>query len=463
MIGHTSLPDEEEALSQNAASHRSIRVLTTALGFAVLMLMGVLACALHPLPSHASEELSASWSHAFSPIVGIRPAGKSGSASAHPMRPLQAVISGSRPASLQVVKSSRAQVSRFTERQSGSSQVDFPKVYVTPDSKLKTQDALQFYLRSMPGDLLTREQEVILGRRVQKLVRWDAMLDVLEGRWLEHPYLLEEPALSELRPLGRQATMEEWAKACGFENVDEFSDELRKGRDAKDTLITANQRLVVSIAKRWRFHSGSLTFGDLIQEGTLGLVRAIEKFDPERGCKFSTYATSWIKQALGRAIENKGQLIRLPPHLHLSLRALTKAIDEISTKQGRAPTDAELMERLQISEQKLEKLLGQRTKGRPISIEQLPHWKPPIDTRPLPGEADFLASELDAWMQTLPAAEFDLVQLRFGLGDDDAMSYKDVANRVGITPSSAAAGVRRALRKMRRQDHMYKGLRDYIN
>lgn len=152
-------------------------------------------------------------------------------------------------------------------------------------------DALAFYLRTVAKvDLLKPHEEVVLGRQIQKGVAYENTRDHLQ---LMHGY---EP------------TNEEWAVALGMDQ-EELSKELARASKAKMAMLAANLRLVVSVAKRYRFQK--LSFQDLIQEGTFGLVKAAEKFDPERGFKFSTYATWWIKQSIMRGIADQVCLLLL--------------------------------------------------------------------------------------------------------------------------------------------------------
>lgn len=328
-----------------------------------------------------------------------------------------------------------------------------------------SSDALSYYLKSLTSDLLTSEEVVVLTRCVQKLVRWEAILDVLEGRVLDSPSVLGGHGLTSL---GRKATRHEWAKACGFDNVREFEDALRRGREARETMILSNLRMVVWIAKSFRFSCGSMTFLDLIREGTLGLVRAVENFDPERGFKFSTYAYPSIKHALMNSIANDARIIRLPAHFQSQVRALTEAVNELSARTGRSPTDAELMERLKISDEKL--ALLQRSRMAPISIEGMPwievHALDLIaaDKKALPGEVEFmnalLKTEVDTLLQVLPPREMSMLQLRFGLGDFDAMTYREIGDHFSISSERARQIVHGALEKLKKLAH--RDLEDYI-
>ncbi|CAN0148241.1 unnamed protein product, partial [Scytosiphon promiscuus] len=177
-------------------------------------------------------------------------------------------------------------------------------------------------------DLLKPHEEVVLGRQIQKGVAYENTRDHLQ---LMHGY---EP------------TNEEWAIALGMDQ-EELSKELARASKAKMAMLAANLRLVVSVAKRYRFQK--LSFQDLIQEGTFGLVKAAEKFDPERGFKFSTYATWWIKQSIMRGIADQSRVIRLPVHVHDFLNRVRKATIEMTDKNGKLPTDEELARHLEVT------------------------------------------------------------------------------------------------------------------
>lgn len=181
--------------------------------------------------------------------------------------------------------------------------------------------------------LLTREEEVVLGRRVAVLMR-------IEG----HHQELEES-------LGRQPNRTEWAVAAGYASERELLHALKTGKRAKAQMTASNLRLVFSIAKR--YPQRGLSFLDLCQEGTFGLIRAVEKFDPDRGYKFSTYATDWIRDRIMTAL-NRQPHIRLPDHVLLDMarakRMRTKLVEEL----GRDPTDAEIATLAGVSCERLE-------------------------------------------------------------------------------------------------------------
>ncbi len=168
----------------------------------------------------------------------------------------------------------------------------------------------------------------------------------------------EERRLELQEQLGRSPTNEEWASVLGLETVKQLNSALYKGRVAKRKMIRSNLRLVVSIAKRYL--NRGVPFLDLIQEGAIGLNRAAEKFDPNKGYKFSTYAYWWIRQAITRTIANDARTIRLPIHIVEKLNKLKKAQRTLKQTLQRNPTEAELAQELDITADQLHQLLQLR-------------------------------------------------------------------------------------------------------
>ena len=183
-------------------------------------------------------------------------------------------------------------------------------------------DLVRSYLRDIGRvPLLTHEQEITLGRQVQELMDLESLESELQSK------AGEKPSLDQL------------AKASGLSSM-QLKRKLQHGRRAKERMVAANLRLVVSVAKKYTKRNMELL--DLIQEGTIGLVRGVEKFDPARGYKFSTYAYWWIRQGITRAIAEKSRTIRLPIHITEMLNKLKKGQRELSQELGRTPTVTEL-------------------------------------------------------------------------------------------------------------------------
>ena len=186
-------------------------------------------------------------------------------------------------------------------------------------------DLVRSYLRDIGRvPLLSHEQEITLGRQVQELMAIEEQREELR-----------------LRAGGEDPTDDQLAEAAGITSQ-QLKKRLRSGQRAKERMVAANLRLVVSVAKKYTKRNMELL--DLIQEGTIGLVRGVEKFDPTRGYKFSTYAYWWIRQGITRAIAEKSRTIRLPIHITETLNKLKKGQRELSQELGRTPTVTELAE-----------------------------------------------------------------------------------------------------------------------
>jgi len=244
----------------------------------------------------------------------------------------------------------------------------------------------------------------------------------------------------------------EWVRRVGAAD--------RAAADARNDFVKANLRLVVSIARR--FNHGRMSLADLIQEGNLGLMKAVERYDYRRGFRFSTYASWWIRHAISRALADKGREIRLPVHMIDAQHRLAKARRELTAKLGRTPTSAELAEATQMPEDKIEKMrtwvLDQSISiDRPVGDEdgrvlgevlEDPDREEISPTRDLETEA--MTSEIRAILRSLKPIEADILRQRFGLDDDQELTLKEIGEKYNLSRERIRQLQEQALHKMRR-------------
>jgi RNA polymerase primary sigma factor len=266
----------------------------------------------------------------------------------------------------------------------------------------------------------------------------------------------------------RPPTYAEWATAISPDmNVTELKKQIRRSLRAKSALTESNVRLVISIAKRYQ--NRGLSFQDLSQEGILGLTRACEKFDPERGFRFSTYATWWIKQSIMRAIADQGRTIRLPVHIHDQLNSLRKSERDMKAELGRDPSPAEVSAKTGLTLEKLEFL--NRVSQNAISMETelksskakgssagegggggltLGDLMGDPDQKPVDQAAyQMLKDDISRLICTLNSREQAVVRMRFGLDDGKAKTLEEIGKRFSVTRERIRQIEARALHKLR--------------
>ncbi|MBE9153892.1 RNA polymerase sigma factor RpoD [Cyanobium sp. LEGE 06113] len=300
-----------------------------------------------------------------------------------------------------------------------------------------TEDSIRVYLQEIGRIRLLRpDEEIELARKIADLLHLEELASQFEADHGHHPDNKEWAVLVEMPPI-------------------KFRRRLMLGRRAKEKMVQSNLRLVVSIAKKYM--NRGLSFQDLIQEGSLGLIRAAEKFDHEKGYKFSTYATWWIRQAITRAIADQSRTIRLPVHLYETISRIKKTTKTLSQEFGRKPTEEEIAESMEMTIEKLRFIA--KSAQLPISLET------PIGKEEDSRLGDFieadienpeqdvaknlLREDLEGVLATLSPRERDVLRLRYGLDDGRMKTLEEIGQIFDVTRERIRQIEAKALRKLR--------------
>lgn len=318
-------------------------------------------------------------------------------------------------------------------------------------NKTEHDDAVGAFFKEMARyPLLKADEEVELARRVRFLEEVRELQAALHLKLGQEPTKLE--VASELEMTEKQ-----------------LENRLYQGRVAKRKMIRSNLRLVVSIAKRYL--NRGVPFLDLIQEGAMGLNRATEKFDPDKGYKFSTYAYWWIRQAITRAIANDARTIRLPIHIVEKLNKLKKAQRELKQKLCRNPTEGEMAEALEISVQQLRQL--QQLRRQALSLNHRVGKEEDTELMDLLEDEDNLSPEAkmnenmmrqEIWEvlgDVLTPREKDVISLRYGLTTSEPCTLEEVGNMFNLSRERVRQIQSKAMRKLRRP-HIAKRLKGWL-
>ncbi len=312
----------------------------------------------------------------------------------------------------------------------------------TAKKKHYTEDSIRLYLQEIGRiRLLRADEEIELARKIADLLELERIRDRISEQ------LNCDPEDLERQP-------EPWATEVKM-TLPAFRHRLFVGRRAKEKMVQSNLRLVVSIAKKYM--NRGLSFQDLIQEGSLGLIRAAEKFDHEKGYKFSTYATWWIRQAITRAIADQSRTIRLPVHLYETISRIKKTTKLLSQEMGRKPTEEEIAERMEMTIEKLRFIA--KSAQLPISLET------PIGKEEDSRLGDFIESDgetpedqvskhllredLETVLCTLSPRERDVLKLRYGLDDGRMKTLEEIGQIFNVTRERIRQIEAKALRKLR--------------
>ncbi|MEH2210960.1 RNA polymerase sigma factor, RpoD/SigA family [Nostoc sp.] len=302
-----------------------------------------------------------------------------------------------------------------------------------------TTDTVRAYLQEIGRiPLLTQEQEIFFAQQVQQMMK----------------ILAESEKLTV--ELNRSPTLSEWADQMQL-SEQELLQKLNQGKKAKQKMMASNLRLVVSIAKQYQRRN--LELMDLIQEGTLGLERGIEKFNPALGYRFSTYVYWWIRQGITRAIAQQGRAIRLPIHINEKLNKIKRVQRELSQKLGRVPTTTEIAHALSLEPSQIREYLTLARQT--ISLDIRVGSEKDVKLEDLIEDYRYsengytteqsLNQELEELLSSLSRQQQEILNLHFGLTDGNELSLEQIGQRMGISRERVRQIEKQALHILYRQ------------
>ena len=305
-----------------------------------------------------------------------------------------------------------------------------------------TGDSVRAYLRDIGRiPLLEHDEEILLGRKVQRLMEIKACEELLGNP--------TQDALAESLDITSK----------------QLRREIRDGEKAKDKMVTANLRLVVSVAKKYTKRNMELL--DIIQEGTIGLVRGVEKFDPGRGYKFSTYAYWWIRQGITRAIAEKSRAIRLPIHVTENLNKLKKAQRELTQLLGEMPNVFQIAEHMQMSVDDIKDLTCKARQPTSLEIKIGENRDTALidlleDETQLPDmllERQFIKEDIRDHIDNLPEMQAAVISMRYGIGDEilEPMSMTAIGQVLNMSRDRVRTLEQKAIRNLRESQQELKG------
>ena len=327
-------------------------------------------------------------------------------------------------------------------------EIEVEKIDLSVPDGVSIEDPVRMYLKEIgKGPLLSAEEEIELAKNMEAGAVAKEKIAILKSR--------EE-----------NATEEELAEIK--EEIKNLQKDLDAGDEAKKRLAEANLRLVVSIAKR--YVGRGMLFLDLIQEGNLGLIKAVEKFDYRKGYKFSTYATWWIRQAITRAIADQARTIRIPVHMVETINKLIRVSRQLLQELGREPSPEEIAAEMNMPVERVREIL--KISQEPVSLEtpigeeEDSHLGDFIqdDNVPVPADAaafTLLKEQLEEVLGTLTEREQKVLTLRFGLEDGRARTLEEVGKEFNVTRERIRQIEAKALRKLRHPSRSRK-LKDYL-